>query len=200
MLIKLVTFIHQAYTSDEWKACQNNTEAFNQIIATVPNGIDYMSTESYDGIPDCITYESALNHPITSGWVSNANSLPLTMILTSDNGSSWKGVKLTDSKVETMVRAVTTTIQNDGIPSGFLGNSWDGYGGAEGLGYSLCDFLPEWICNIKVPAWIWLIAAGASGVGFVSSDPKNKLAKVVYGGITAGCVFKYATTKKNEAV
>lgn len=194
MKVKLVTFVHQVPTNEEWEACQNNTEAFNKIISDIPGALYVMSTESYDNIPDCITYESAINNSLTSKWLANVDHLPMSMILTSEDGNTWEGVKLTDSKVETMVRAVTTTIQNKGIPYGWFGNAWDGYGGGEGLGYSLCDYLPEWLC--KLPDWVWLIGAGASGVGFVSSSPQNKLAKVVYGGITAGCIFRYATLKK----
>ncbi len=208
MKIKLMTVAHNNKTDEEYQACQNNATAFNELKADYPPAWKILTEENEDGIPDCVSWESFKEADITKEWNLKESELPKTYIMISDDGHFWKThVKLSNNSTATMVKAVKTAIENNGnIPTAWLigPETWDGTDagngliGLPGLG-QLCDYLPpglKWICDIKIPPEIWLVAAGASSLAMVNTNKDNKLAKVVYGGIAVGCIFKFATIKK----
>lgn len=200
-----MTVAHNNKTDAEYQACENNSNAFNELKKDYPPAWEILTEENEDGIPNCVSWESFTVADITKEWNLKESELPKTYIMISDDGHFWKThVKLSNNSTATMVKAVKAAIENNGvIPSAWLvgPETWDGSNNGSGLislpGLgNLCDYLPEWLCNIKIPREIWLVAAGASTLAFVSSDEKKKLAKAVYGGLAVGCVFKYVTTNK----
>lgn len=206
MKIKFLTITHDNLTSADNEACDNNLSAWNQVVEDVPTAIDIMSYEGYDGVPDCVKYSSAQQNAVTSTWGINNTDLPVTFLLTGDDAVTWsQAIRLQDNTKATIVNAAKTVIQQNGIPGTTSGDGswnegdgsgWFGDGSGFGLGLVKCESLGplKFICDIKLPGWVWLV-----GTGFCTMkalDAKTKPGQIGWAGLAGMGYIRFLSGKK----
>jgi hypothetical protein len=138
------------------------------------------------------------------------SDLPVTYLLMSPDGINWnQRIKLSDNTVNTLVNAAKAVIQQNGIPGSdsgsgsWNGNSnegagWWGDGSGFGLGLVKCEDLGplKFICDIKLPGWLWLVGTGICTMKAL--DAPTKPGQIGWSGLAAMGYIRFLSGKKKN--